>query len=274
MRSVHRRGVILTLALLVLVTLVTTSARAHVHRSGERLSPSTQVWIATATTRGTLSQLDPVAAQGLLGGPRSITLGEPIGAPAALAWSSERRFAAQLAAGEIPSSVRVVLYDPEGWLATPAAERRAPIPAMLTFGALARAHGYLPVITPHPSLMAVHGAVCAPMAGESVETAYLRCGIQAAAARAADIVEVQAQYLETDPAAYAAFVAAAAGQAREANPNVLVLSGISTTFTENPDVLEAAWRSVHGVVDGHYLNVPQGLRPSVAISFARSVLSS
>ena len=166
-----------------------------------------------------------------------------------------------------------MLYDPEGWLATPAAERRAPIPAMLAFGALARSHGYLPVITPHPSLMAVHGAVCGTFDGESLETAYLRCGIQAIAARAADIVEVQAQYLETDPDAYEAFVAAA-GQARQANPNVLVLSGISTTFTEDPRVLEAAWRSVHGVVDGHYLNVPQGLRPSVAIAFARSVLGS
>jgi hypothetical protein len=274
MRNVHRRGMIFTIALLVLITLATTSARAHTHRFGARLGPSTQVWIATATTRGTLSQLDPAAAQGLLGGPRSITLGEPIGAPAALAWSSERRFAAQLAAGQIPPSVRIVLYDPEGWLATPAAERRAPIPAMLAFGALARAHGYLPVITPHPSLMAVHGAACGALEGESLETAYLRCGIQAMAARAADIVEVQAQYLETDPDAYQAFVAAAAAQARQANPNVLVLSGISTTFTEDPRVLEAAWRSVHGVVDGHYLNVPQGLRPSVAIAFARSVLAS
>jgi hypothetical protein len=122
--------------------------------------------------------------------------------------------------------------------------------------------------------MAVHGAVCGVLGGESLESAYLRCGIQAMAARAADIVEVQAQYLETDPGAYAGFVAAAAAQARQANPNVLVLSGISTSFTEDPDVLMAAWRSVHGVVDGHYLNVPQGLRPSIAVAFARSVLTS
>jgi hypothetical protein len=267
MHNVHRRGAVITIALLVLISLATTSARAHTHRFGE------QVWIATATTRGTLSRLDPAATQGLLGGPRSITLGEPIGAPTALAWSSERRFAAQLAAGEIPPSVQIVLYDPEGWVATPLAERLAPIPAMLAFGALARAHGLMPVITPHPSLMAVPGAVCGALGTESLDAAYLRCGIQAMAARAADIVEVQAQYLETDPGAYAAFVTAAAGQARQANPNVLVLSGISTTFTEDPNVLEAAWRSVHGVVDGHYLNVPQGLRPGVAIALARSVLS-
>jgi hypothetical protein len=167
-----------------------------------------------------------------------------------------------------------VLYDPEGWLATPPMERRSPILAMLAFGALARAKGYLPVITPHPSLMQVHGATCAEMAGETIEAAYLRCGIQAAAARAADIVEVQAQFLETDPDAYERFVSDAAAQARLANPGVQVISGISTSFTEDPQVLFTAWRSVRGVVDGHYLNVPNGLRPTVAIALARDVLAS
>jgi len=38
-------------------------------------------------------------------------------------------------------------------------------------------------------------------------------------------------------------------------------------------VLLAAWRSVRGVVDGHYLNVPQGIRANVAVAFAREVLA-
>jgi hypothetical protein len=273
MRFVQRRNVIVTVSLLILVGLATTSARAHANHSGH-LGPATQIWIGTATTRGTLARIDPAVASGLLGAPRSITLGEPIGAPVALSWSSERRFARQVADRTIPSSVRIVLYDPEGWAETPAAERRAPVPAMLAFGALARANGYLPVITPHPSLMAVQGAVCGAMVGESLEAAYLRCGIQAAAARAADIVEVQAQFLETDPDAYERFVTDAATQARQANPDVQVISGISTMFTEDPQVLVAAWRSVRGVVDGHYLNVPQGVRPAVAVAFGRLVLAT
>ncbi len=69
-------------------------------------------------------------------------------------------------------------------------------------------------ITPHLSLMQVHGAACAAMAGETIDAAYLRCGIQTATARAADIVEVQAQFLETDPDAYERFVADSAAQAR------------------------------------------------------------
>jgi hypothetical protein len=274
MRFIQRRNVIVTVSLLVLLSLVSTSAHARANHGGARLGVSTQIWIGTATTRGTLARIDPDAAAGLLGAPQSITLGEPIGAPLALSWSSERRFARDVVDRSIPSSVRIVLYDPEGWLATPPAERRAPIPAMLAFGALARANGYLPVITPHPSLMQVHGATCAQMSGETLEVAYLRCGIQAAAARAADIVEVQAQFLETDPDAYEAFVTAAAAQARWANPGVQVISGISTTFTEDPQVLLAAWRSVRGVVDGHYLNVPNGVRPTVAVAFARAVLTA
>jgi hypothetical protein len=273
MRFVQRRNVIMTVSLLVLVCLATTSARAHSSHVG-RPGTATQIWVGTATTRATLARIDPSAAVGLLGAPLSIVLGEPIGAPVALAWSSERRFARQVAERTIPSSVRIVMYDPEGWDETPVAERRAPIPAMLAFGALARANGYLPVITPHPSLMAVHGAVCGALPGESLEAAYLRCGIQAGAARGADIVEVQAQFLETDTGAYDRFVADAAAQARRANPGVQVIAGISTMFTEDPQVLVAAWRSVRGVVDGHYLNVPQGVRPAVAVAFARAVLAS
>ncbi|HEX3299382.1 MAG TPA: hypothetical protein VHW68_04655 [Actinomycetota bacterium] len=274
MRFVQRRNVIVAVSLLVLLSLASTSAHAYADHGLSRLGVTNEIWVGTATTRGTLARLDPDAAAGLLGAPQSITLGEPVGSPTALSWSSERRFARDVATRAIPSSVRIVLYDPEGWLVTPPAERLAPIPAMSAFGALARANGYLPVITPHPSLVLVRGAACGQMTGETLEAAYLRCGIQAASARAADIVEVQAQFLETDPDAYERFVTAAAAQARLANPGVQVISGISTTFTEDPQVLYAAWRSVRGVVDGHYLNVPNGARPAVAVDFARAVLSA
>jgi len=274
MRFVQRRNVVVTVSLLILLCLANTSAHAHANRNGSRLGVTNEIWLGTATTRGTLARLDADATAGLLGAPQSITLGEPVGAPVALSWSSERRFARDVADGSIPPSVRVVLYDPEGWLETPREERRAPIPAMSAFGALAHANGFLAVITPHPSLVQVHGAACGQSAGEPLEAAYLRCGIQAASARAADIVEVQAQFLETDADAYERFVIAAATQARLANPGVHVISGISTAFTDDPQVLVAAWRSVRGVVDGHYLNVPDGVRPTVAIELARAVLSA
>jgi hypothetical protein len=141
---------------------------------------------------------------------------------------------------------------------------------MRAFGTLARTHGYLVVITPHPNLVTASGAGCTQHSGEALEAAFLRCGIEADAARYADVVEVQAQYLETDPIAYRRFVVAAARQARAVNPGVLVLSGLSTNFTSDPSVLLEAWRSVLGRVDGHYLNVPHGRDPETALAFLRT----
>ena len=51
------------------------------------------------------------------------------------------------------------------------------------------------------------------------------------------------------------------------------VSTVAAIFQKDPQVLLAAWRSVRGVVDGHYLNVPQGIRANVAVAFARDVLA-
>jgi hypothetical protein len=83
------------------------------------------------------------------------------------------------------------------------------------------------------------------------------------------VVETQAQYLEAYPGAYGAFVSSTAAQARAANPNVLVISGLSTNFVDSPAALYAAWFSVRDVADGHYLAIPGGRRYAVAIGFLR-----
>jgi hypothetical protein len=264
----------LRLALVLIVTVAVVSVSA-VRASGRTTSrddpPFGELWIGTANTAGVLGSIDPEMSRRFLGGRSSVLLGADDGSPTAMAWASATTFADDLETGRIPSTVRVVMYDPEGWEATPSAERRDPATAMRAFGELARENGLLAVIAPHPSLVAVPRTVCGIEDGESTEDAYLRCGIQADAARYADIVEVQAQYLETDPVAYRGFVSAAASQARRANPSVAVVSGISTNFTADPQVLYAAWRSVLDVVDGHYLNVPDGFRPGVAVAFLRLV---
>jgi hypothetical protein len=262
----------LVLVVLVVIGVVSLSAvRASGRPTFREAPPFGELWIGTANTADVLAAVDPDMSRLFLGGRSSVLLGGVDGAPSAMAWASAAGFANDLAAGKIPSSVRVVFYDPEGWEATPPAERRDPATAMRVFGELARANGYVAIIAPHPSLVAVPRAVCGLTEGESTETAYLRCGIQADAARYADVVEVQAQYLETDPSAYRGFVAAAAQQARRANPSVAVVSGISTTFTDDPQALYDAWRSVIDVVDGHYLNVPDGFRRIVAVGFLRLV---
>ncbi len=267
--SLGSRGAVLlaTATLVLVVAIASGPGRASATPS---VAPHGQIWISTVATAATLAHVDPAITTTFLSGAQSVSLGGT-SAPTAKAWASEADFAADLAANRIPSTVRIVLYDPEAWTATPEAERIDPVRAMAAFGALARRNGYVAVITPHPNLVEVPGAVCGAAPGEPLTSAYLRCGIQGAAARAADVVEIQGQYLEDDFDAYSEFVAQAAAQARRASPGVTVLSGLSTTFTDDPGVLFAAWRSVLGIVDGHYLNVPHGIRAQVAVGFLRLV---
>lgn len=192
----------------------------------------------------------------------------------ALAWASEAAFASDVANGRVPDGVRAVMYDPETWSATPVAEQQDPEAAMRAFAALARRHGYVVVITPHPGLVAAPGAGCSARPTETQQEAFLRCDLEGSAARYADVVEVQAQSLEADVGAYRAFVSKAARQARASNPGVLVISGLSTNFAMEPSTLFDAWQSVSDVVDGHYLNVPHGRRPRVAVGFLQSVIAS
>ena len=259
------------IALAVLFTVVTRSPQTSFDPAPVHAAPFGEVWIATRTTATNLASLDAPTSMTFLGGSTSFGLGGWGSAAPAVAWASEARFADDLLAGRVPSDVRVVMYDPEAWAATPVDEQADPVASMRAFGHLARSHGYLAVITPHPNLATVHDAACGARPGEALEDAFLRCGIEGEAARYADVVEVQAQSLEGDPATYRRFVTAAAAQARAANPGVLVLSGLSTNYASDPSTLYDAWRSVLGTVDGHYLNVPHGRRPEIAIAFLRLV---
>ncbi len=162
------------------------------------------------------------------------------------------------------------MYDPERWQATPLDEQIDPGKYMRRFALLAHRHGYYVIITPHPGLVDVPGAVCQRVQGETREEAYLRCGIAAAAARFADAYETQAQYLEDDVRAYRSFVVAATSQAERANGAIVTLSGLSTGFTHSPQVLFHAYRSVEGIVDGHYLSLA-GDRPQEAARFLELV---
>lgn len=258
-------------AVAVLFSVVTRGPQTSFDAAPVSSAPFGEVWIGTRTTAANLASFDAPTTAMFLGGSTSFGLGGWGSAAPAVAWASEARFADDLLHGRIPDDVRVVMYDPEAWDATPINEQMDPVSAMQRFESLARTHGYVVVITPHPNLVAAAGAACAAGAGEAIEHAFLRCEIEAEAARYADVVEVQAQYLEADPGAYHRFVAAAAAQARDANPGVLVLSGLSTNFASDPSTLYVAWRSVLGTVNGHYLNVPHGRRPETALAFLRLV---
>ena len=229
-----------------------------------------QTWVVTTGTVKVVSAAAPGLATRLFGSSWAIVLGLPdTGQPTSLSWASEAAFELAVSNGWIPPGVTTVMYDPENWPSTPAPERIDPVTAMRAFSTTARGQGYRVVLTPHPSLVTVPGGRCTVGPGESIEDAYVRCDIAGQAATMADVVETQAQALETDPSAYRSFVEATAEQARAANPDVSVLAGLSTNYTDSPVALYSAWYAVRDVVDGHYLAVPHGIRPGVAIAFLR-----
>lgn len=263
----HRRRWLWVPMAVMLLALITVPVA--VLRDLPDAPPLGQVWMATSGTYGRIERMDHDVAALFLEAPTSYMLGAArLGdAVPSMAWADESAFERDLEAGVIPARVRAVMYDPEYWPATPLPQQQHPVPAMRAFSEAARTAGYQVVITPHPNLVAVPGADCAAQEGEAIERAFLRCGLQGQAAALADVVEVQAQFLEEQPDYYAQIVTVAASQARDANPDVVVLSGLSTRFAATPEIMLNAWAAVNDVVDGHYLALPEGIRPWVATRF-------
>jgi hypothetical protein len=241
---------------------------AAVHRPLPEDPPSHQVWIATPGTVHRILALNGDLGHLFFDRSGSYVLGGGWdGASPAMSWASELAFESDLYGGRIPDGIAAVMYDPERWAATPLFEQHDPVRAMAEFSTLAHAAGYTVILTPHPNLATVPGAVCTARRGESMLAAYLRCGIQGEAARLADVVEIQTQFLETDAGAYGNVTGRLAAQCRAANPHVVVLAGLSTRFTPSAADLLAAWDAVRGTVDGHYLAMPMGIRPWVGALF-------
>jgi hypothetical protein len=232
-----------------------------------------QRWVVVRGTIEAIAAVDPEVAARVFATSDTVALGGWPGATHGMAWGSHARFAAEVEAGAIPGEVRVAMYDPEGWERTPRDERLDPIGSIRRFAALARSNGYEVMITPHANLVTVPGSPHAPNAEETREEAYLRSGIVEAAAENADAIETQAQRMQRDPRAYRAFVADAARLARSVNPDVRVLSGLSTHpgYPASVEMLAEAWRSVRDVVDGHYLSLAKLRLVEVAAGFLRTV---
>ncbi len=260
----------LALALLTLLS-ATPGAAGTVGASGIPRGAWSGSWVLTRNSVTLVAHADPALALRLFDRPDAWVLSGWGGASSAMSWPSFSSFAEAVAHGTIPAGVRAVMYDPEGWAVTPTSERQDPGASMKAFSELAHAQGYVVILTPHPDLTTVPGAVCLRRQDESMEDAYLRCRIPSIAGRYADILDVQAQFLEADPGRYARVVGVASRQARAANPDVVVVSQLSTTFAADPGVLYRASSAVRGLVDGHYLGMPNGFRAEVAMQFLRMV---
>jgi hypothetical protein len=174
-------------------------------------------------------------------------------------YASYADFLYDLNRGRIDPAIKAVLYDPEHWEETPLNEQKDPFTYMQLFSWAAHLRGYRVITTPARDLMGVPGGACVARRGEAYSTAFVRCNIAGAAARYADITEVQAQGLQTEPGPYAALVRWTAAQARAANPSIVFLSGLSTRLAPvSAGQLFSASRAIEGVVDGFYLSITGG----------------
>ena len=157
--------------------------------------------------------------------------------------------------GQLPAGTDGVLYDPEAWSFTPAAEQRDPVRAAAQAAAVAHAHGLRFIVTPALNLT----SVLSTGGREPRWRQFLGVDLAGRLAVVADVVELQAQSLERDTGTYAAFVQAAAAQAAFANPRISVLAGLSTNPPGAPvdsRNLTDAIRATRSMVDGYWLNIP------------------
>jgi hypothetical protein len=192
-------------------------------------------------------------------------------------FTSFRAIESALKGGTLAHDAEGIIYDNENWQFTPEQEQQNPARYEKRSADLVHAHGLLFLAAPAVDLV----AVLAVQSQTTPYDAYLRLGIAADAARYAEIVVIQAQGSERDTTLYAEFVGQAAAQARWANPNVLVLAGISTNpsgqrVTAN-DILRAI-AATRDSVDGYWFNIPSpsqycpscnDFRPDIAIEVLR-----
>ncbi len=238
-------------------------------------------------TRAALSQLiaDP-AARAKLQGALVYEILRPgqqplagITAKLVVTFASATALEDAITGGRLPAGTYGVLYDPEAWSFTPVAEQRDPVQAATRAAAVAHAHGLRLIVTPALNLT----TVLAPGTQQPRWRAFLDLNLVGRLAGVADIVELQAQSLERDTAAYTAFVRAATSQASTANPRIIVLAGLSTNPPGTPvdsQQLTAAVQATQAMVEGYWLNIPgQGPRcptcnapcPDIAIQTLQSL---
>lgn len=245
--------------------------------------PSGLSLLVSAEDAGQLAAAAPGLARRIIGGPATLVLGPPPAAagqaaePAALpgraslgaVYTSYATFRQDLASRQIPAGVKAVSYDPELWPATPAREQANPVGYMRLFARAARHAGYIVILVPGRDLMLVPGARCGQRPHETIDTAFLRCGLPAAAARLAPVFEAQVAPEEMQPARAAAFAAACARQARAASPHVAVLATLSTVplgHRVTGGQLARAAAAIQPFVQGFQLNLTRvSIRPALTL---------
>ena len=152
-------------------------------------------------------------------------------------YTSEEQFANAISANSIPSYVKAILYDNEHWSLTPLIEQQNIVAYYQKAYTLAHSHGLLLIATPGDQKIIPQ---IAPFA---------------------DVVDIQAQEIQANVQTYINLVGPIAQQAKQTNPHIIVLSGLSTNpraGDPTPQQLLAIAQATYGtVVQGWWLNIPK-----------------
>jgi hypothetical protein len=146
----------------------------------------------------------------------------------------------------IYKGTKAILYDNEdqpSWHTTPEIEKDHQYRYYKRAAKLSHSHGYAFIATPlskdHPRLV----ARVAPFA---------------------DVLDIQAQWLQSSTTRYSSHVLPLAREVRHANPSTIILSGLSTNSNlggiPTPSQLVACAKSVQPFVHGYWLNMPTATR--------------
>lgn len=213
-------------------------------------------WLMVSGDLSMLMSQDPQSAKWFFNTPNAFSMGSSVvglSATTVKNYKSYAQFSSDISNNVIPSTTKWVMYDNESWDLTPLTESQNPIHYMQAFAQLAHQHGLKVIETPARDLMQVKGGNCTVKSGETIEVAYIRCGI-AADAKYADVYEIQAQALQPNVTAYKNFVAAAITQAKAKNPNITVMAGLTTDRGDSANQIYANWQATHTQVSGYWMN--------------------
>src|SRR5579863_6904860 len=257
------RGV-LVLSILAALTCLAQHADAQMHQASQTVGiPSCNSadgglgvrWIVNAGSLHRAVSAIPIEEQRrYFGSPCTFMVGKVKTEPYAR-WNAIGTVSIR-SAGEMDQcceeGVGAVMYDPEKWQFTPEEEQHDPGRFACKVAEVVHAQHRLLIVAPAADLVG---------GGPDRFDRFLHAKIAASTARCADVYEIQAQGAELDGRDFASYVRKAAQQAREGNPNIVVLAGISTNPTGKvvtAKELYACVRAVSDVVAGFWLNIPAG----------------
>jgi hypothetical protein len=177
--------------------------------------------------------------------------------------------ASDVKGGNLPAGTKAIVLDQEDWkgscvgsaICTPQSDLDNPVRYATEAAAAAKKAGLTMIVTPALDLFDGTGTL-------PCSTSYYKCYLsydmagKMAAIPGVDVIDLQAQSLETTPGTYKSFVEQASAQAKNANSSIVVLAGLSTSpntpASPTASQLEQDASAVQPYVSGFWMNIPDG----------------